>query len=229
VTADPTVAGRFHADLPDAWRVFYAFGGCSMAIALRAAQAALDRLGFATSGEIAAFWNKLTPDEAKTWCQGALAQGEVVEIEVQGADGARRRAFARPDVLERAAAAPEPPAILRILSPFDPALRDRDRALRLFGFFFRIEVFVPAPKRRWGYYVFPVLEGDRLIGRIDMKAERDADRLHVVAFWPEPGIALGKGRLARLEAALERSRRLAEVAAVSFAAGWQRDYIAPAD
>jgi uncharacterized protein YcaQ len=71
--------------------------------------------------------------------------------------------------------------------------------------------------------VFPVLEGDRLIGRIDMKAERDADRLRVTAFWPEPGVAPGKARLARLEAALDRSRRLAEVGSVGFADGWLRD------
>jgi uncharacterized protein YcaQ len=140
-------------------------------------------------------------------------------------DGGLRRAFARPDILEAVRNAPEAPGIVRILSPFDPALRDRARAERLFGFFYRIEVFVPAPKRKWGYYVFPVLEGDRLIGRIDMKAERDADRLHVTAFWPEAGIALGKGRLAKLEAALDRTRRLADVSAVSFADGWQRDYL----
>ncbi len=149
----------------------------------------------------------------------------MIEIEVEGADGARRRAFARPEVFEAAAAAPEPPGLMRILSPFDPALRDRARAERLFGFFYRIEVFVPAPKRKWGYYVFPVLEGDRLVGRIDMKAERDADRLHVTAFWPEAGVRLGKARRARLEAALDRTRRLADVGRVSFADGWQREHI----
>ena len=126
-------------------------------------------------------------------------------------------------MLEAAAAAPEAPGLVRILSPFDPALRDRARAERLFGFFYRIEVFVPAPKRKWGYYVFPVLEGDRLIGRIDMKAEREADRLQVTAFWPEAGVRLGRARLARLEAALDRTRRLAGVAAVGFAEGWQRE------
>jgi uncharacterized protein YcaQ len=190
-----------------------------------AANAALDRLGFATSGEIWQFWNKITPEEAKLWCARELAAGRIVEIGVEGVDGDLRRAFARPDILEAVRDAPEAPGIVRILSPFDPALRDRARAERLFGFFYRIEVFVPAPKRKWGYYVFPVLEGDRLIGRIDMKAERDADRLHVTAFWPEAGIALGKGRLAKLEAALDRTRRLADVSAVSFADGWQRDYL----
>jgi uncharacterized protein YcaQ len=192
-----------------------------------AANQALDRLGFATSGEIAAFWGKITPEEAKAWCSNALAAGEVIEVDVEGHDGAPRRVFARPDVIEQAAAAPPAPGGARILSPFDPALRDRNRALRLFGFFYRIEVFVPAPKRRWGYYVFPVLEGDRLIGRIDMKAERETGRLVVTAFWPEAGVALGKARLARLESALERTRRLADVGAVDFADGWLRETLAP--
>ena len=104
---------------------------------------------------------------------------------MEGADGSRRQSFARPDVLASAAEAPEPPARLRVLSPFDPALRDRDRAERLFGFFYRIEVFVPEAKRRYGYYVFPLLEGARIVGRIDMKARRDAAVLQVRALWPE--------------------------------------------
>ena len=117
---------------------------------------------------------------------------------------------------------PEPPGRIRVLSPFDPALRDRKRAERLFGFSYRIEVFVPAPKRKYGYYVFPLLEGGRLIGRIDMKAERDADALSVSGLWPEPGVRLSAGRMARLEAELERQRRLAGVGRVVFTDGWRR-------
>ncbi|MWD28266.1 winged helix-turn-helix domain-containing protein [Aquicoccus sp. SCR17] len=192
-----------------------------------ACNAALDRLGFATSGEIAAFWDKLRPAEARAWAEGALARGEIVEIEVEQADGAWRRCYARPDVEAQAAAAPEPTGRLRVLSPFDPALRDRKRAERLFGFHYRIEIFVPEPKRRYGYYVFPLLEGDRLVGRIDMKAERDADRLRVTALWPEPGVRWGKARLARLEAELERITRLAGVSRVEFAEGWLRSPLPP--
>jgi uncharacterized protein YcaQ len=191
-----------------------------------AAASALDRLGFATAGEIAAFWAKITPDEAKLWCAGEVAAGRLIEVDVEGHDGSRRRSFARPDIRSAAADAPAAPGLIRILSPFDPALRDRARAERLFGFAYRIEVFVPAPKRRWGYYVFPVLEGDRLIGRIDMKADRAADCLTVTAFWPEPGLRLTKTRRARLEAALDRSRRLAEVAGIAFADGWERETLA---
>ena len=90
----------------------------------------------------------------------------------------------------------------------------------MFGFHYRIEVFVPEPKRKYGYYVFPLLEGDRLIGRIDMK--RRGEALAVTALWPEPGVRFGKGRLARLEAALDRMARFAGCARATFAKDWIR-------
>ena len=187
-----------------------------------ACSAALDRLGFATHGEIAAFWAKVKPAEARDWCAAQLAKGTLIEVDVTSADGTLRRAFARPD-LRNVADLPEPPGLIRILSPFDPALRDRNRAERLFGFFYRIEVFVPAPKRQYGYYVFPVLEGDSLIGRIDMKCDRAAEVLNVTAFWPEPRVKLGKARMQKLQAALDRTARFAGMNRVAFLDGWQRD------
>lgn len=185
--------------------------------------AALDRLGFATSGEIAGFWALVSPAEARKWCDQALKSGQIIEIEVQCQDGTKRLSYARPDVLNAAQDAPLPTQSVRILSPFDPALRDRQRAERLFGFDYRIEVFVPAAKRKYGYYVFPVLEGDRLIGRIDMKCDRKSDVLNVTGFWPEPGVAMGKGRLDRLTSAIERTRRLSGVSDVRLLPGWLRD------
>ena len=186
-----------------------------------ACASALDRLGFATSGEIAAFWDKVTPVEARDWCREELSKGRLVELAVTDKDGRERASFARPD-LPDTGDLPDPPGMIRILSPFDPALRDRKRAERLFGFHYRIEVFVPAAKRTYGYYVFPVLEGDRLIGRIDMKCDRAAEVLRVSGYWPERGIGLGKARMARLEAALDRTARLAGVTRVEFLDGWQR-------
>ncbi|MCX7889680.1 MAG: winged helix DNA-binding domain-containing protein [Rhodobacteraceae bacterium] len=190
--------------------------------------AALDRLGFATSGEIAAFWRKVTPEEAKAWCARGLRSGALVEILVEGADGARRRCLARPDVAEAAGAAPEPPRRVRILSPFDPALRDRARAERLFGFRYRIEIFVPEAKRVWGYYVFPVMEGDRIIGRLDAKCLRAEGVLAVRAFWPEPGVAMGGGRTDRLMAELGRLGRFAGCPELRLAADWLRRPAQPA-
>lgn len=187
-----------------------------------ACNAALDRLGFATSGEIAAFWAKVGPDAAKDWCARELAAGRIVEIGVEGADGAARKSFARPDVLEEAAAAPDAFGGLRILSPFDPALRDRRRAERLFGFHYRIEVFVPEPKRTFGYYVFPVLEGDRVVGRVDARANRAEGTLAVRAFWPEQGVRMGQARTDRLVSALDRLARFAGCGRVALAGDWLR-------
>ncbi len=187
-----------------------------------ACRSALDRLGFATSGELAAYWAIISPQDAKQWVTRAHLQGEVTEIAVEGADGTLRRCWARPDVLTDAAMAPEPPRRIRILSPFDPALRDRNRAERLFGFFYRIEVFVPEPKRQYGYYVFPVLEGADIIGRIDAKAHRDASVLRVRAFWPERGLRWGTGRQARLMAELDRLARFSGCDRVELMDGWLR-------
>ncbi len=179
---------------------------------------ALKRLGFASHGEIAAFWAHISPAEAKTWCDAALERGEIIWVEVEGTDGNWRKVFAEPDLPDRPT--PEPATCLRVLSPFDPALRDRKRAERLFGFDYRIEIFVPEPKRKYGYYVFPVMEGDRLVARVDMKAFRDKDILHVRALWPEPGVRWSKGRAAAFEAEAQRLTRLAGVSDVSWETGW---------
>lgn len=181
---------------------------------------ALDRLGIATTGEIAAFWDAVTPEEARAWCRERLG-GELIEVEVEPADGSKPRlAFARPDILERIAAAPEPPGRLRVLSPFDPLIRDRARARRLFGFDYRIEVFVPAAKRTYGYYVFPLLEGDRLVGRIDMKCDRGEGALRVTGLWWEPGVKPTAARRRALDAELDRQRKFAGAGRVEFAHGY---------
>jgi uncharacterized protein YcaQ len=188
-----------------------------------ACRSALDRLGFATPGELHAYWNAITPQEARDWCKAGMSAGHLIEIAVEGADGSHRHCFARPDVFDGLAGVPAPPNRLRVLSPFDPALRDRNRAERLFGFAYRIEVFVPEAKRRYGYYVFPLLEGERIVGRIDMKARRDTGTLGIRALWPERGVRFGAGRLARLDAELERICRFAGCERVAYEDGWQRD------
>ena len=180
--------------------------------------AALDKLGFAITGELAAFWDIVTPAEAKAWGMAAIADGTAVWVDVEGADGSLRPSLARPALMDQVS--PVPQARVRILSPFDPALRDRKRTERLFGFHYRIEIFVPAPKRQYGYYVFPVMEGGRLIGRIDMKADRPAGILNVTGFWAESGVQMGAGRRARLDAELGRAARFGGCAYVVYADGW---------
>lgn len=184
---------------------------------------ALERLGFATSGELAAFWATVTPAESKQWCAEQVAKGTLLEIDIEGADRKMRRCFARRDVSQQAGSAPEPTSRLRVLSPFDPALRDRARAERLFGFRYRIEMFVPEPKRKYGYYVFPLLKGRRLIGRIDMKAFRDRDRLIVRAVWPEKGVRWSAATTSQLNSELTRVARLANVKHVEFESHWLKD------
>lgn len=181
---------------------------------------ALRRLGFATSGEIAKFWDIVTVSEAKAWCAKALADGRIAEVDIADCTGQLRRAFAYPELLD--VPMPDLPERVRILSPFDPALRDRIRAERLFGFSYRIEVFVPEPKRRYGYYVFPVLEGAKLIGRIDMKSHRDQAVLKVRAFWPETKTKISAARLARLEAEIERMAKFSGTPTVEYRPDWLR-------
>lgn len=187
-----------------------------------ACSSALSRLGFATHGEIAAFWDLVSPEEAKDWVSSNRSALDEVEIQCTG--GAKSRAsFAFAGLSPDPDDWPEPPARIRVLSPFDPLLRDRNRAERLFGFRYRIEVFVPEAKREFGYYVFPLLEGDRMIGRIDMKADRKAGVLNVARLWLEPKIRASAGRLARLEAELGRVARFAGVSQIVYADDWNAD------
>ena len=184
-----------------------------------ACRSALQRLGFATRGEIAAFWDLLKPDEVAAWI--AEHEDELEPVLVESADGSKPRAVLRfKDYSALLDDPPEPPGRVRVLSPFDPALRDRARAERLFGFHYRIEIFVPEEKRIYGYYVFPILRSDRIVGRIDMKADRNADVLAVRRFWPEKGVRLSKAFLTELEAELDRIRKFAGVTGVEYAADW---------
>ncbi|MBP0439063.1 winged helix-turn-helix domain-containing protein [Tianweitania sediminis] len=184
-----------------------------------ACTAALTRLGFGTRGQIAAFFALLKPAEVEQWI--AAKHHRLVVVQVESSDGSKpRAAYAFPEIIETLDALPEPPARVRVLSPFDPLLRDRARAERVFDFHYRIEVFVPEAKRKFGYYVFPVMRGDRIIGRIDMKADRPNNVMSVRRFWPERGCRLSKAVISGLEAEIERLRRFTGVERTAFASDW---------
>ena len=183
---------------------------------------ALERLAFASEGEIQRFWAAVDREEVKAWVRAN--RGELVPVEVEGADGRLQTALAPADIETRLAAAPALAPRLRLLSPFDPVVRDRARLTRLFAFDYRIEIFVPAEKRRWGYYVYPLLEGDRFVGRIEVRADRRAGMLAVQRLWAEPGLRWSAGRRGRLAGELARLARFVGVAEVTgldaaFAAG----------
>jgi hypothetical protein len=164
---------------------------------------AAERLAVFTPKELADFWDEVEISDAKRWCESEAKAGGLARVVVEAADGsAPQAAFALPDWEARLGTLPDPPVGLRLFSPFDPVLRDRARALRRFGFDYRFEAFVPEPKRAYGYYVLPILEGDRLVGRLDPKLHRDRGELEVRGLWWEPGVRPTKARLRALDAAL---------------------------
>ncbi len=166
---------------------------------------ALARLGFGTEGDIQRFWDAADLDEVKAWAK--RRRRKLVDVEITCADKSIMKAVAPADIEDRLAAAPAPTSRLRILNPFDPAARDRSRLARLFGFDYRIEIFVPAAKRQYGYYVYPILEGDRFVGRIEAKSDRKAGVLSIEKLWWERGVRETAARLAKLDAELERMAR----------------------
>lgn len=168
---------------------------------------AAERLWVFTPKELADFWAAIEAPEARVWCAEAVKAGRIAPVQLEEADGARRPAFALADWEARLAKLPEAPDRTRLLCPFDPILRDRTRALRRFGFDYRFEAFVPEPKRQYGYYVLPILEGARLTGRLDAKVHRNQALLEVKGLWWERGVRPTKARLRALDEALERLAR----------------------
>ena len=175
---------------------------------------ALDRLGIASAGEVGRFWGAVPVARAKAWAE---AQRDLIAVEVEAADGSRTRALAPADIEARLADCPAPGGGMRLINPFDPAVRDRKRLRRLFGFEYVNEMFVPRARRRWGYYVYPLLEGDGFVGRIELCAARPAGVLQVTGFWPEPGIRWPAARHRRLGAELARFARFAGLGRVEWA------------
>jgi uncharacterized protein YcaQ len=173
---------------------------------------ALVRLGAATPVEIAGFWNSHSTNTVKAWVEEQRAIGALIDVTIETADDSTPRArVSLPEFIESAAAAEAPSRGMRLLSPFDPLIRDRKRMSWLFGFDYRIEVFVPEAKREYGYYVLPILEGERLTGRIDLKAHRKQGVLEVKGLWWEEGVAASAQRMKALDGCL---RRLAAFAGV---------------
>lgn len=181
---------------------------------------AAERLVIFSARELAGFWDALPVAEAVEWCRRAAQAGRLEEVRVAAADGGPETpAWALADWRERRRNLPSAPERMRLLSPFDPILRDRDRCRRRFAFDYRFEAFTPPEKRVYGYYVLPLLEGERLVGRIDLKLHRDRRLLQVRGLWWEPGVRPGKIRRRKLQQALERMARFVAATDIQWPAG----------
>ena len=178
---------------------------------------ALQKLAFGTEGDIQRFWAATELAEVKNWV--AQSTHELVDIKIELADRTWMSFLAPADIEYQLSESQPPTSRLRILNPFDPAVRDRTRLLRLFGFDYKIEIFVPAAKRRWGYYVYPLLEGDRFVGRIEARADRKAGTLIVNQLWAEAGVKWTASRADKLDAEINRLARFVGVEDVIWTCG----------
>jgi uncharacterized protein len=133
--------------------------------------------GIAAASDLADYF-RMSIREARPRIAELVEAGELREVKVES--------WREPGYLHHAARVPRQIEARALLSPFDPVIWYRPRAARLFNFDYRIEIFVPEPKRKWGYYVLPFLMDDRLVARVDLKADRKPRRLLVLSAHLEP-------------------------------------------
>lgn len=172
-------------------------------------------LGVATTGDLADYY-RMPIREARPHIAELVATGELREVRVEG--------WREPAYLPPKARLPQRIDAAALLSPFDPLIWYRARVARIFQFDYRVEIYVPREKRKWGYYVLPFLLGDRLVARVDLKADRTERQLLVLAAYIEPGARPG----ATADALARELRTMAGWLGLESVAVGQRGNLAPA-
>ena len=141
---------------------------------------AADAMGVATRRDLSDYF-RMSPREVPARIDELVEEGHLSTVEVEG--------WQEPGYLSSRASLPRSIGGASLLSPFDPVVWYRPRAERLFDFHYRIEIYVPEAKRKWGYYVLPFRVDDRIVARVDLKADRKNARLLVLAAHEEQGIS----------------------------------------
>ncbi|OLM30393.1 hypothetical protein Ae717Ps2_1288 [Pseudonocardia sp. Ae717_Ps2] len=144
-------------------------------------------LGVGTETDLRDYY-RLGPERTRTAIAELVDAGALEPVGVRGWD--------RPAYRDPAARVPRTVIGRALLCPFDPLVWERGRTERIFGFRYRIEIYVPEPKREYGYYVFPFLLDGELVGRVDLKADRAAGVLRVPGAFAEPGATAPRPRIA---------------------------------
>ena len=146
-------------------------------------------LGIGTADDLAKYFELGNP-KARPRLKELVEAGELLEVDVEGWD--------KPGYLHADATRPRRLSATALFSPFDSMMWYRPRIERLWGFHYRIEIYVPEPKREFGYYVYPFMVDNELVGRVDLKADRKGGRLLAQGVFAEEGVdhARVAGRLA---------------------------------
>jgi len=158
-------------------------------------------LGVATAPHISDYY-RLKKPSTRAILAKLVTEGTVVPVEVEGWRAPAYLDPANLPLVEQVEAGAHEPTLTALLSPFDNLIWDRARVSDIFGFDYRSEMYTPASKRQYGYYVLPILHRGRLVGRLDPKAERKAKVMRVRAIYLEPEQAVTGDLVADVAGAL---------------------------